>query len=543
MDIREKALKIYREKKQRITDKKFKNKYPEEYKFLMKYTATLSENCTISQRLYHIVNEIINIPNCPECGKDLKFYKFTSGYSKFCSNICMRSSPILLEQRRQTCLEKYGVDHPFKSDEVKRKRRETCLEKYGVDHNSKAPEVRDKIKQTCLEKYGVDHNFKSEDSKNKRKNTWIERYGVDQYWKSDKSIEDWKKHNLKHRKEVIWPRLIKSLKEKNFILLTTPEEFTGDIEFLCDSGHKNSTCIGNWFRDLKCGKCSGNGMSKMEQDIFDYISSFVEAENGTKKIISPKQLDIYIKEHNLAIEFNGIYYHSESTGTPRDYHINKTLACRDMEIDLIHIFEDEWLYKQDIVKSMLLNKLGKIENRVYARKCKVKKIETKIKDLFLEHNHIQGTCVSSINLGLFHEEELISVMTFGKRKITGQVAKNELLRFCNKLNTSAVGGVSKLFKYYVDTYKPNNIISYADKRWFSGKMYEDLGFELDHESGPNYWYIINGLREHRAKYQKHKLPKLLEKFDSTKTEWQNMQDNGYDRIWDCGMLVYRRENK
>ena len=337
----------------------------------------------------------------------------------------------------------------------------------------------------------------------------------------------------------------KSMEDQGYKLLTSMNDFytlknkkDPRIKFICSNGHRSKMYINNWLNGQGCGKCTLGGTSKAEKDIGLFLSKHIKTQNGSKKIIPPYQLDIFVPEHNLAVEYNGIYYHSEKSGIPNDYHLNKTTLCKDKEIQLIHIFEDEWNNKQDIVRSMLLNKLGLVENKIYARKCTIREIEAKIKDGFLKENHIQGHCVSSVNLGLFHEEELVSVMTFGKRKITGQEAKDELLRFCNKLNTSVVGGASRMFKFYIDAYSPDEIVSYADKRWFSGKMYEALGFKLDHESAPNYWYIVQGRREHRVKYQKHKLPALLENFDDAKTEWQNMQDHGYDRIWDCGNMVY-----
>jgi hypothetical protein len=129
-------------------------------------------------------------------------------------------------------------------------------------------------------------------------------------------------------------------------------------------------------------------------------------------------------------------------------------------------------------------------------------------------------------------------MTFGKRKITGKT-KLELLRFCNKLNTQVIGGASKLFKHFVRNNEFEEIISYADRRWSNGNLYEQLGFEFSHKSAPSYWYIINGKLVHRSVYMKHKLPSLLKDFDPNLTEWENMQMNGFDRIWDCGCLVYR----
>ena len=129
-------------------------------------------------------------------------------------------------------------------------------------------------------------------------------------------------------------------------------------------------------------------------------------------------------------------------------------------------------------------------------------------------------------------------MTFSKPRFNKDW-EWELLRFCNKLNTTVVGGASKLLKGFINMYNPKNILSYADRCWSKGKLYENLGFDLIKTSPPNYWVTKNYLhREHRIKYQKHKLSKILDSFDQELTEWENLKANGYDRIWDCGNLVY-----
>jgi len=514
--------------------------FPKVFTEIVKRTEFL-ENPTFNQRLYHVFNGIFEAPLCKTCKtKKTTFKGFQYGYQEFCSNKCSIKHEDTLQKYRQTCLEKYGESIPQRTEIVKQKAKETCLEKYGNTYPFASSIAQEKFKNTCLEKYGEPHHFRSKEIQEKRKQTCLEKYGVDNYRKSSEHISKTKERNKVNRAESLWPRLIKSMQEHNCTLLTEPAEFIKDIEFVCDKGHLNATQLCNWWRDLRCGKCSGNGTSNAEQEVYSFVSEYVNAVNGSRKVISPRQLDIYIPEDNLAIEFNGIYYHSELRGTDPKYHLNKTEECKSKGIELIHVFEDEWLYKQEIVKSILLNKFNKIENKIYARKCSIKEVDCKTKDKFLEENHIQGTCVSSTSLGLFYEEGLVSIMTFGKRKITGESPKTEMLRFCNKIYTSVVGGADRLFKHYVKEYSPEEeVVSYADRRWFSGKMYETLGFELDHVSGPNYWYIVQGHREHRVKYQKHKLSSLLENFNSTKTEWQNMQDHGFNRIWDCGNLVYK----
>ena len=227
---------------------------------------------------------------------------------------------------------------------------------------------------------------------------------------------------------------------------------------------------------------------------------------------------------------------------PYNFEINRLKNNRKNGKMTFHIFEDEWLYKKEIVKSRINNILGRNNNKIYARKCLIKTVGNKESKEFLEKNHIQGNVNSKYNLGLYYQNELVSLMCFGNlRKNLGSNARNgeyELLRFCNKLNTSVIGGASKLLNFFRIQYNPIQIISYCDLRWSNGKMYEILGFTLSHVSRPNYFYINknNKIRENRFKYRKDLLVK--EGFDENKSEHDIMLERGIYRIYDCGCKVY-----
>ena len=207
--------------------------------------------------------------------------------------------------------------------------------------------------------------------------------------------------------------------------------------------------------------------------------------------------------------------------------------CEKQNIQLIHIFEDEWVLKQEIIKSRLKQILG-VNNsiRIHARKCIIKEISPKVKNKFLEEYHIQGKDNSVIKLGAFYNNELISVMTFSHGSIS-KGSKNindiwELNRFCSNLNYHVPGIASKLLSHFKRNYEWKEIFSYADRRWSEGNVYFQLGFELEHITKPNYWYIKNGLRIHRFNLRK--------KPDEPKDipEWILRAKEGYHRIYDCG---------
>ena len=181
--------------------------------------------------------------------------------------------------------------------------------------------------------------------------------------------------------------------------------------------------------------------------------------------------------------------------------------------------------------------MGKSE-RIYARKCTVKEVSSKEAKEFLEKNHLQGACNSKVNIGLYSGNTPVSLMTFGKPRYNKQY-EWELLRFCNALNTSVIGGAGKLLSYFVKTYNPSSILSYANLRWSTGNLYEKLGFTLKGTSSPNYFYFNEDFILHsRIEFQKHKLKDKLENFDPSLTESENMYNNGYRKIYDCGNLVY-----
>ena len=311
------------------------------------------------------------------------------------------------------------------------------------------------------------------------------------------------------------------------------------IKILCSEHGSFEQVPDSHLQGCGCPKC-GLKFDKPETELKDFISSLnIEIISNSKKIISPLELDIYIPEHNIAIEYNGLYWHSELY-KPSNYHLNKTKLCETQGIQLIHIFDDEWQYKKDIVKSRLKNILGLTPNKIYARKCIIKEVGTKDSKIFLDNNHIQGNVNSSIRLGLYYKDELVSLMTFGKGRVAmgGNSNEFELTRFCNKLDTTVIGGADKLLQYFIKIYKPKEIISYADRRWSQGSLYEKLKFTKTHESNPNYWYIFGNKRKYRFGYRKSIL--IKQGYDNNKSEHEIMLERKIYRIYDCGTIVYKK---
>ena len=311
------------------------------------------------------------------------------------------------------------------------------------------------------------------------------------------------------------------------------------VTIKCNSCGKEFTIEANSF--LQGHGCPYHycNMSKKEREISDYINSLgFETILNDKKLLNGKEIDIFVPSINLAIEFNGIYWHNELNKN-KNYHLEKTIICKNKGIRLIHIFEDEWDDKKDILKSMLKNLCDLTEIKIYGRKCIIKEVSYKDSATFLNNNHLQGKCNSKIRLGLYYNDELVSLMTFGNTRhfIGNSSHQYELLRFCNKLNTNVIGGASKLLKHFIKTYKPKNIVSYADRRWSVGNLYNTLGFKLYNISKPSYYYIINNKRKNRFNFRKGI---LVKKYNCPKnmSEHEFCLSKKWYRIYDCGCLCY-----
>ena len=284
--------------------------------------------------------------------------------------------------------------------------------------------------------------------------------------------------------------------------------------------------------------------SKKEKDVADFIRSVYNGKilTNDRTILSGREVDIFLPDVKIAFEFDGVFWHNENNkGT--EYHLQKTIDCDEKGIRLIHIFEDEWKYKQDIWKSMISNLLGLTDNRIYARNCEVREIGSNECTVFLNDNHIQGWCPSQIKIGLFNCDEIVAVMTFGKSRhfIGNGKTEYELLRFCNRKNMIVVGGASKLFTYFKRKYKPSNVVSYADRRWSNGNLYNQIGFKFDHYSKPNYYYVVGDIRKNRFNFRKSVLVKKYN-CPENMSEREFCQLQKWNRIYDCGTSVYKWVN-
>lgn len=276
------------------------------------------------------------------------------------------------------------------------------------------------------------------------------------------------------------------------------------------------------------------GDYNFEREVCDFIESLkVPFLRNDKKLISPLELDIVIPEKKLAIECNGVYFHSEGFETP-EYHLNKTNRAFDAGYDLLHIFDLWWDSKKEKYKNIIRAKLG-LNKKVFARKCNVVDVYKKEEKEFLNRFHLNGYIPSRQCLGLEYNGELLMVVSRGSPRFSKN-CDHELLRMCSKGGTTVVGGFSKLMNCMPDGLW----LSYVDRCLGAGHSYSKCGFKMVRTTLPSFYPFKGGKVYNRMKFQKHRLPKVLENYDEHLTAWENMVNNGYNRFYDCGNLVFER---
>jgi len=407
--------------------------------------------------------------------------------------------------RFQRIIQSYGIKKSTKQIE------ELAKQSLGCSSPFCNKETHIKSSKTKLERYG---NEKYNNS-NKNKKTSLEKYGV-----SNPS----KYHIPKEIINIIDDKdnLIKYIKENNI-------QNIKDLQIKLNIGYKTlQRRICDW--DLYY--LFDYSKSIAEKEIRDYVNQYYETENNIK-LLDGKEIDIYIPELKIGIEFNGNFYHNEY-GKDKFYHQNKSLISEANDIFLYHIFEYEWINNKERIINQLNNLLHINQYKIYARCCELKEVDNKEKSKFLELNHMQGDDASSIKLGLYYNDELVSLMTFVKPRFNKKY-EWELSRFCSKAGCNVIGGASKLWKYFITNYNPSSVISYSNIAHTKGGLYSILGFKLQGVSEPNYVWVKHNIVLSRYQCQKHK---LLEQGFIGNSEVDIMHNRDYFRIYDCGNKVW-----
>ena len=530
---------LYKERLKEVSktgsyERYIKKNLPELHKYLL---SSYPSDLSYTEKVYWFLNNIKEQPKC-QCGKPLKFRNRYYGYNHFCSARCTgiynieRVQQVKLERygdahynnackRAQTNFDKYGVANTFSSKELQKKIKLTNIERYGVDHPSKSQELMLKKQQNNLEKYGVPHSILSKEVREK-----IVKANQEYFLSRDPELLGWTEDG----KQIIkcpHPECDKC-QEKNYVI--TVDQKAARRHF----GYELCTRL----MPIRHSRAKDTFIEKFIKDILNEYN--IEYKSNARDVTYPNEVDIYIPSKKIAIECNGVFWHSEQHSHQPTKHIDKYKKCLEKGIQLITIWEDQIINKPEIVKSLILSKLSIYKERIGARKCTIKEISSKDAASFLEANHIQGRTNAKVHLGLYRSDELVGVMTFSKRsKLSGSkvIDSNEweLSRFCTKCNIQVIGGADKLFKHFVRKYDPSKVTSFASNDISNGNLYKKLGFTQDEKITASYWYINKDtyIRYHRTSFTKTRLKALGYDIEN-KTEAKIMENLPYYKIWDSG---------
>lgn len=494
-----------------------------------------------------------------------------------------------IEKAKQTCVDKYGVDNYAKTDEYAVRVKETNLREYGTEYAISSTEVRDKIIQSNISNFGVDNPLKSSKVREKIAQTNLSRYGAENPFGSESVKDKIRQTNLAQfgvdnpaqnsdimnkvqntqndlyggmgfQSEVVSNKIKQTNKSKYGVEnYATTEEYkdkirkTSRLRYGVDNPIQNADILKSvsdtvkarygveWACQLPQVKQSHRTISKINKAFVKFLGD-IEITCSMEKNLANRSYDICIDNSNYLIEINPTITHNSfmsvfdesSGGLPKNYHLDKTNLARQNGFNCIHIWDwDDWGRVVEIIKPK--------SNIVYARKCEVRELNIPTCNTFLQQYHLQGSCRGQVvRLGLYYQDDLVMVMTFGKPRYN----KNfewELLRLCTKSDISVVGGAERLWKYFIVNHSPNSVISYCDNSKFSGDVYTRLGMVLHNTTPPNkHWYNLR-TDEHITNNL------LLQKgFDNlfgtdfgkgTDNE-QLMLEHGWLPVYDCGQMVF-----
>lgn len=536
--------------------------HSEFYSGLYQSTSFLEDGVSVSQRIWHILND--ESPKCAECGDKVDWNETAREYRRFCSQACSNRNEETKKNMEKTLQENYGVSAPIQNEEIKDRISRTLSERYGngkeLGSFFESDKFKDEIDQIMIDKYGAENYFKSIEYKQKI----ISEEGME--WNGGDSELDSifrkalskKAIRLSTGKYYIeWAKnkdndvqAVKIKAARNRQINSYGEHITGIInnrDWLLDEHYNKKKTLVQIAKELDISVYSiRHAFNKFDIPVKIYYSSFEEIQLGdfveskgisiqrnVRDIING-ELDIWIPEKNIAIEYCGLYWHSD-IHKPNNYHYSKYKQCKDKGIRLITVFQNEWLHKRNVVETKLEHILG-VGNKktIYARMTKAHPITHQQAKKFHDNNHIQGHAVAKHHVGLWYDTEIVAVMSFN-------FDSSDWILTRYSTSQRVVGGVSKLLKYSIREFGlSGKIKTFADMRWDTGGVYEKIGFSYDGFVPPDYYYIQNDRLWHKFNFRKTHLVKFKD-FDPNLSERENTRNMNIFRIYDCGKRRYVME--
>lgn len=496
----------------------------EENKQIIEHTNFLTDP-SFPERIYCILHDINDQPICKVCNKNIRVFlpNFGKGYSQTCNDIsCIGKNPNRMKEIRKTKQEKYGG---------------MVSEKQKTIFVQNIPEMLEKSRKTLLERHGVTNPGMLSDHYEKVKATKLKVYGNENWYKSETGKQTTQQNKL--QKFINCTQVQEPHDKLRELYPNATDYYTFNCN-VCNNVDIIAYYTAKWrltHFNTTCSVCSNLKYgSKFQTQVFDFVKDFVSCKQNIRLLdINKQEVDIYCEDKSIAFECNGLYWHSaehfQSNGKEHNRDFIKYELFKQHGVRIFSIMEDEWIHKQDIVKSRIKNIIGLTTNKIYARNCVVQPIDRKLAKDFIDANHIQGYHGCSISYGLFNNDNLVSVMTFTSSNITRKLKNTwEISRFCSLLNTNVAGAAGKLFSRFVKDEQPDLVVSYADTRWSDGNLYKQLGFTFEYQTPCNYWYVDkkNTKRIHRFNLRKRSdEPKDM-------TEFELRMEQGYLKIYDYG---------
>lgn len=501
------------------------------------------EYTTLRDKLLSIKND--TVCRCLTCGNIMSWPKYLAA-RHYCSSQCGNNSPHKIQatktatqtdevkrRRKQTCIERYGVTNPFESAIIQDKVKCSQNKLYGGNPSSNES-VKEKRKQTFQERYGVVNPMQLDSVKEQAARTMLEKYG--------EGFKTTHSRNIKHQ-YILSLGIDCTVEESNNISIGNPyrpisKELImaklGKSEMTLDLVKQNYTHF--YPVAHRYGLMKSKAVSSPARQICDWLDEMgVVYQTNNRKLISPQEIDIFIPSHNIGIEVNGYYWHDAFRTGDNAYHSRKTDKCSSIGIQLLHFWDFEIDNQPELVKSIILSKLG-ITNRIAARKCTIVEVSKEQQKEFFYNNHLSGYATSKICYGLLFGDKVVMMMSFSRYRFK-RTDSWEIIRIASLHNTTVVGGASKLLKHFIRQHCPTSILSYADRRISTGNVYNQLGFKYIKTTIFGYVYYTpkTGIVS-RQSMMKHKLVKYG--YDNSKTESEIVRSIGYTKLCDAGHMLF-----
>lgn len=521
-NIRQLIIDTYRQKPKHFTQMLKRNKDVTDF---VKLNAPHIGN--FLEQLYYIAYGETNV--C--LNGNVKKLKTFAGYS-FCgkTGVCQCAKDSV--SKSVSCTKQLYTSEQTAS--INEKRKATTLLLHGVSNNGQTVSAKNAHKQTYADMHRVteitsqiktsklaNHGTENFNNRQKSEATCLEKYGVKNAW----SLTDEKQNPL-----------LAYLKDADKLATLFPKFSVDEISSQLNV-HPHTV-----HRYLTEHKFREPYKSTFEQEIVFFLESLGVTNILTnKRTIIGKELDIFLPDYNLAIEYNGVYWHHDKIPhITKTYHHDKFKKCEEKGIELFTIFSDSWDSKKDIWKEKIRSKLRLNTSKIFARNTTIVELSSKDTKSILDNNHVQGYTAAQYCYGLSYNNEIVAVMTFSKKRAgigrdRGPGAY-ELVRYVT--TSTVIGGASKLLSYFVKTINPSIIYSYSDNQYSVGKLYNTLGFLLEKENNAGYKYYNPFVKKvyHRYNFTKHKL--VSDGYDPSLTEFEIMDSRGFLRIWDCGSRTW-----